>query len=248
MSIGTSALAGRMTRITTTGAAAVALAAVSALGVATPASAALAAPQGFLRALRTSKLGRRGGPLALAATLAVALLAAMAVAAPVHAATQSDRFDVQMSSAHLTAAQRATLKAEVATYVTSTNGNQTAANVVAFAGGEVRIALPGEAYPRDFALPEVVNPDPDPCLTGPVGSGYFCAYQGSSYAGTEYAWYHCGTYSIPFHHGGSWINDQSSGTVARMYNSSGKDIFNTPPAYSSDANADWWPVWQVKNC
>ena len=198
--------------------------------------------------LRITGLGRRGGPMALAATPATALLAAMAVVTPAHAASQSDRFEAQMSSAHLTAEQRTTLKAEVATYVKATHGHQTAANVVAFTGGEVRIALPGEAYPRDFATPNIVNPDPDPCLTGPAGSGYFCAYQGSSYQGTEYAWYDCGTYSIPFHHGGSWINDQSKGTVARMYNKSGTDIFNTPPAFSDDPNGDWWPVWKVKNC
>lgn len=64
--------------------------------------------------LPTLRFGRRGGPMALVAALAVALLAATAVVAPVHAAAQSDRFEAQMSSAHLTAAQRATLKAEIA--------------------------------------------------------------------------------------------------------------------------------------
>lgn len=77
---------------------------------------------------------------------------------------------------------------------------------------------------------------------------YFCAYSGNYYTGTKIEMYYCEFYGMPFSGTGSWVNNQTSGTVARFYNQYYSQIQKTPPAPSSGLGQDWTPVYYVKPC
>ncbi|MCD9193476.1 peptidase inhibitor family I36 protein [Streptomyces albireticuli] len=80
---------------------------------------------------------------------------------------------------------------------------------------------------------------------------YFCGYSQANYKGTLWKITKCNVYyEIPdgWNSGGSWYNNQSNGTVARMYDKNKKLIYSTPPAASGDPTGNWGPVWYVKAC
>ncbi|ARZ71682.1 peptidase inhibitor family I36 protein [Streptomyces sp. HU2014] len=80
---------------------------------------------------------------------------------------------------------------------------------------------------------------------------YFCGYPKANYQGTAWKITKCNVYyEIPdgWNSGGSWYNNQSKGTVARMYDKNKKLIYSTPPAASGDPTGNWGPVWYVKAC
>jgi Peptidase inhibitor family I36 len=78
--------------------------------------------------------------------------------------------------------------------------------------------------------------------------GYFCAYSGTNFTGSVIKMYECKSYTIPWSGNGSWINNQSTGTKAKMYGAGGNLIYTTPGAYSSDSSGDWTSVYNVRNC
>lgn len=78
-----------------------------------------------------------------------------------------------------------------------------------------------------------------------------CAWKGSYYTGDFWERGKCNVYpEIPdgWNSGGSWWNNQTPGTVARMYGKSDNLVYQTPPASSYDPTGDWGPVWYVKPC
>ncbi|MFE6869547.1 hypothetical protein ACFVFS_23705 [Kitasatospora sp. NPDC057692] len=158
-------------------------------------------------------------------------------------------FAAQAGGGQLTQAQSAALKAESARYLNLPGAKQVAPNKIEFDGGEVLVAIPGEANPRSLGGTKAAAVDH--CLDPgqPMYNGWFCAYEKDDFQGTEVQWYKCGTYPVDFatHHG-SWSNNQHKGRQARMYDKNGKLIYTTPPAYSSDNRGNWWPVWTVKPC
>ncbi|MFJ3339225.1 hypothetical protein [Streptomyces sp. NPDC086766] len=183
------------------------------------------------------------------AVAALAMLGTSLAAAPsASAAPHTDRFAAQARAAHLTDAQSASLRSEVDRILVKTGGKQVALNEIDLNGqGRVMVAIPGETHPRDFvsAAGAVYS---DPCLEGPVYSGYFCAYSQPTFQGSEIQMYYCQSYSMPWGGYGSWVNDQTAGTRARFYGSGGSLLYTTPGAYSSNQNYYWTPVWTIRPC
>lgn len=79
---------------------------------------------------------------------------------------------------------------------------------------------------------------------------YFCGYKKANFKELAFKFKDCYMQEIPdgLNSGGSWYNNQSSGTKARMYDKNKRLIYTTPGAPSSDAQADWRPVWYVDAC
>lgn len=169
--------------------------------------------------------------------------------APAHS-----RFAQQAESAHLTSAQTTALQADVDRYLKKMGGTQVALNKIDLKGkGEILVALPGEAHPRDFASGNGMRAAADPCLGVAGVSGNFCAYQRDNFSGSIIKMRQCNTkyYVSTWGKGGSWVNDQTRNLEsrrARMYNPNGTMIYKTPRAYSSDAHGDWNPVRYVIPC
>ncbi|MFJ4874057.1 hypothetical protein ACIP93_02375 [Streptomyces sp. NPDC088745] len=73
--------------------------------------------------------------------------------------------------------------------------------------------------------------------------GYLCM----EVRGTVFNYYKCQTWTVSNWYGtGPWINNQTSGTVARFYGKSGNQLW-TSTAYSS-GTADWAPVYSLRPC
>ncbi|WOX16263.1 hypothetical protein [Streptomyces sp. N50] len=150
----------------------------------------------------------------------------------------------QAKQAGLTASQTSALQNEVDRYLAQMGGKQVAANVIDLGGKNLMfVALPGEAHPRDMTKGALV----DHCWPG-VTDGYFCAYAGGNFTGTSIPMYNCARYRIPWTANGSWINNQTIGTVANFLDDSGVSRWHDGGAYSDDADAPWYWVHWVKNC
>ncbi|MEU3752989.1 peptidase inhibitor family I36 protein [Streptomyces olivoreticuli] len=191
--------------------------------------------------IRTKRL------LAVPACVALALTAGLGAS---HAtAAEGGRYAAQAEHAGLTGAQSVALQKDVDRYVARTGGKQVSANRVDVRGGFVLVAVPGEKYARD--LRTTTHP------TSAADCNYlnFCGWPKANYEGTVWQHSSCNIYwEIPngWNSGGSWWNNQSKGTVARMYNKSKHLVYSTPPAQvgngSYDAHGNWHPVWYVKVC
>jgi hypothetical protein len=150
-------------------------------------------------------------------------------------------FAVQAERAGLSSAQAKALQATVRARIAELGGEQIAPNKVRLTKDvTLTVVVPGEKYVRE--------------LDQPVGTlaacnyYYFCAYSGTYFSGDQINMYSCRSYSIPWVGNGSWDNNQSTGTRARMYNSAGSLIYTTPGARSYDNVGDWTSVYTVRNC
>ncbi|MFJ9909756.1 hypothetical protein ACIRVK_44395 [Streptomyces sp. NPDC101152] len=181
----------------------------------------------------------------MAAMAVLALVLSLQAGAPARAAGLS--FAAQAEQAGLSSQQAKALQSKVDHYLEATGGKQVSPNEIDYKDGNLRVVIPGEAHPRDFSSKAAKQVTADHCNGAPKYNGYFCAYSGSYYTGDTRQWYTCGTYSMPFHHGGSWINNQTKNQAANMYNSNGDDIFWTF-AFDEDPTGDWWHVWTVELC
>ncbi|MEU4795805.1 hypothetical protein [Streptomyces sp. NPDC023327] len=79
---------------------------------------------------------------------------------------------------------------------------------------------------------------------------YFCGYKDANFKRLAFKFKDCYMQEIPdgLNSGGSWYNNQSAGTKAKMYNKAKQLIYTTPGAPSKDAYGDWGPVWYVDAC
>ena len=87
----------------------------------------------------------------------------------------------------------------------------------------------------------------DPCAQ-PVVYGYFCAYSGRNDTGTSIPMWNCRLYDIPWSANGSWISNQTTGTVANFLDGNGVSCWHDSGAFTSDDDAPWYWVRWVKNC
>ncbi|GAA1331861.1 hypothetical protein [Saccharothrix algeriensis] len=183
----------------------------------------------------------RLGTVLLSAVLSIGGAAA-AHAAPV----VGGDFAAQGAAAGLTTAQVDTLQAEADGYLEELGGRQVALNRIELDGATIRIALPGEAQPRKLG-PGALDAN---CDGRHADHLHFCAYRGEGFTGTHIDMYACKVYDIPetWVGPGSWDNNQSKNTVARMMNDAGTVIYETPPAHSKDASGSWTPVDRMRNC
>jgi hypothetical protein len=78
---------------------------------------------------------------------------------------------------------------------------------------------------------------------------WFCAYPSTNFGGTPIKMFKCNVdVFIPFVGSGSWINNQTTGTRAKMKDINHNVIFTTPGAFSADASGDWTLVYYVQAC
>ncbi len=181
-----------------------------------------------------------------AALLGAAVITAPAVASGTQNGTASFRAEAVRDG--LSSQQISGLQKQVDSFVAKSGGTQIAANKVALKGGSVTFTVPGEKYARD--LNSGLNGN-DPATAAASCAYYnFCGYKGANFSGAQWNVASCSLHEVPdgWNSGGSWINNQSTGTRARMYNKSKSLIYTTPGAYSSDAYGDWGPVWYVRPC
>ncbi|GGU37809.1 peptidase inhibitor family I36 protein [Streptomyces lavendofoliae] len=190
----------------------------------------------------------------IAVAAGAALLAATGIAAPTfasdsgRAANGTAAFRAEAVRDGLSAQQISGLQQKVDAFIAESGGKQIAANKVAVEGGSVTFTVPGEKYAR--ALNSGLNGNSPATAAASCPYYYFCGYKGSNFTGEQWNRSSCVLHEIPdgWNSGGSWINNQSGDTRARMYNKSKSLIYTTPPAYSSDADGDWGPVWYVRPC
>ncbi|MFG1713876.1 hypothetical protein [Micromonospora sp. NPDC049203] len=171
--------------------------------------------------------------------------------APAHAESSSrvddNSFASQARAGKLSERQAEALQGRVDVYLQKTGGKQISLNEIKLDNGVLRVAVPGEAHPRDFVNAPTSVALADRCLDG-QNNGWFCAYSSTGFQGDTLQWYTCGTYNMPWTGYGSWRNNQTSGTVAKFINASGSVIYSTPGAYSSSLSYVWTPVYKVKPC
>jgi len=181
----------------------------------------------------------------LAAVFATAIAAGSANASP---SGDHSNFVEQGRAVGLTADQIGTLQAKTDAYLAKLGGTQVALNKIDLNGkAAVFVALPGEDHPRALP-PQYGAQSTDVNCTGGADFLHFCAYSGSNLTGDQIDMYTCDRYFMPFGSGGSWDNDQSTGTRAAFYRQDNSLIHFTDPAHSRNLSANWLPVYWVRNC
>ncbi|MES9511888.1 hypothetical protein ABWJ92_36805 [Streptomyces sp. NPDC000609] len=182
------------------------------------------------------------------ATLAsvCALLTGFTVAGTASAAAPSGEsraatFAAQAHKEGLTDADAAALQRRVDGYLTTMGGKQVAANKIDLGGGSsVVLTLPGEKRARELTGTKRIL---DSC-----DSKTFCAFQNSQWWGDQIQMYRCDDYIIPWTTIGSWINNQSTGTVAQFKDNTATVRWVDGGAFAQDDTADWSWVLFVNNC
>lgn len=175
--------------------------------------------------------------------VASALLTAAALFSSPSPAAAAPSYHAQGFAAGLTAQQVSWLQGQVDQYTAAAGGRQTSLNTVDINGkAELRVALPGEAHPRNFTTKLTT-----PC-DGGAARGYLCLYRGTYGSGTQIAMYECTTINLPGWSGnGSWGNSQTPGTVS-YYLGRYYGIADRLVAQGYNHVYNWTPVWHVQNC
>ncbi|UQA96665.1 hypothetical protein [Streptomyces halobius] len=179
------------------------------------------------------------------------LFGALMTAGPASAGQEATTagFTAQARAAGLSASQADALQEKVKRYLDTMGGKQVAPDRIQLDGGMVYLTVPGEKNPRDLAAEAGAAPYYNPCAGGGADYKHMCAYRSTNFSGDTVDMYTCKRYYFSTWGGrGSWDNNQTTGTVARMYNPSGSLIYRTPPAHSWDANGSWDPVRSIVNC
>jgi len=180
-----------------------------------------------------------------AVAVAILALAFSASTASASTADSTSLYASQAKQAGLTTSQAAKLQKEVDRYLAQTGGKQVAANVIDLGHKSLMfVALPGEAHPRDMTNGVLY----DPCSLGYADYQYFCAYSDIGFEGSSIPMYKCQLYQIPWIANGSWINNQTQGTVAQFLDNNGRVGWQDPGAFYVDGNAPWYWVHWIRNC
>ncbi|MFJ9629585.1 hypothetical protein ACIRU8_17940 [Streptomyces sp. NPDC101175] len=187
---------------------------------------------------------RYGAGRGLFTVLAVGLLllaSATGVAVGANGTARAD-FSAQARELGLTTSQARELQARADTYVATTGGTQVSVNKILLGDrGEIELALPGgKTGPSANA---VRKPLVELC------PGYtMCAWKNTWYTGDKISMWACYNYRIPWLENGSWINNQSKGTVANFLDDYGVSQWHDAGAFSQDPDAPWYWVHWIKNC
>ncbi|MET7703599.1 hypothetical protein [Streptomyces sp. NPDC005485] len=192
---------------------------------------------------RTRRFARLGRALAASAATFVVLAASTGQAG---AAEGGPGFAAQARAAGLTGAEAVTLQNRVDRYLAEMGGTQVAANRIDLGGrSSVTVRLPGEKAARD--------------LSGSPASGavsgrdrcdykYMCAFSDTIFRGDRIDMYVCDDYPIPWSNDGSWVNNQTAGTVSQFKDKQGHVGWHDGGAYEEDISAPWYWVYDVRNC
>ncbi|MEW1719334.1 hypothetical protein [Streptomyces sp. NPDC093109] len=174
---------------------------------------------------------------AAVALVAVPVVTTSASAAPASAPSSAGQaaYAAQAVEAGLTGQQAAGLQADVdAALARQVGARQVSANRIAFDGGSATLAAPGQSGARDLAAPQAAPS---------CANGYLCIIDGR---GTRYEYYTCGYYSFSGIGDGTFNNNQTSGTVARFYNSDGSQRWTSTA--KATGTASWTPVYYIRPC
>ncbi|MCW2914264.1 MAG: hypothetical protein JWN52_2332 [Actinomycetia bacterium] len=164
---------------------------------------------------------------------------------PSPSAHQKSEFVAQARRAGLTASQATHLQSRVNGYLKRLGGTQVAINKIVLGKKDILLlALPGEKRARDLSI----SPKPLPAAANTCHYGYFCAYSSTNFYGDAINMYSCAVYSITWVTRGSWSNNQSKGTKAKMYSYSGGVVYTTPGAPYVATNGNWNGIGAVQNC
>ncbi|MEU5366553.1 hypothetical protein ABZ354_24275 [Streptomyces sp. NPDC005925] len=169
---------------------------------------------------------------AVAALIVGPALSGSASAEPT--ATQSE-YTRQSLEAGLTGTQAASLQQQVDEYLaTHPDARQVSANRLTTEGGSVTLPAPGQSPARDLASPETALA---------CAGGHLCIVDGR---GRNYDYYYCGSYGFDGVGDGTFNNNQTTGTVARFYNSDGSLRWSNRAKASGTAS--WTPVFSIRPC
>jgi hypothetical protein len=155
-------------------------------------------------------------------------------------------FRTQAGTSGLTIKQSTMIQAAVDYYVDATGGKQISYNIVDVKG--VKLVFPTPKADSKAISPAEVRGCPD---------YYFCMWRKTSWGGgwpdgpdPDLRFYFCPKTEIYNWVGdGSYINNQTEGTIAIFYGSNGIALVGaSKPAYSSDDSYDWDPVYFVDPC
>ncbi len=170
-----------------------------------------------------------------AAAAALVVGPALSGSASAEPAAAQSAYARQARAAGLTGAQAAELQQQVDRYLTThPDARQVSANRLTTEGGAVTIPAPGESRVRDLASPEAAVA---------CGEGHLCIVDGR---GRHYDYYRCGRYSFDGIGDGTFNNNQTTGTVARFYNSDGSLRWSNRA--KDTGTASWTPVFFVQPC
>ncbi|HET9382602.1 MAG TPA: hypothetical protein VFP69_17475 [Streptomyces sp.] len=141
----------------------------------------------------------------------------------------------QAVRAGLTGSEAAALQQQVDRYLATHPGaRQVSANRLTTEGGAVTIPAPGASPARDLASPEAAVA---------CSEGHLCIVDGR---GRHYDYWRCGRYGFDGVGDGTFNNNQTSGTVARFYNSDG--TLRWTHRAKGSGTASWTPVFAVEPC
>jgi hypothetical protein len=184
--------------------------------------------------------------VALAVTLFALLAGTSAASATAGTDSSQAGFAAQAKGLGLTSSQAKALQSKADGYLAKTNGFQVSANKIRLDSGAVMtLALPGEKFARNLGAKATAGTQSAAYI---CGYGHMCAYSGTFYSGDVIDMWACRYYPIPWSGDGSWINNQTTGTVAWFINSSGGIGWASPGAFSFDDVAPWGWVFSVNNC
>ena len=167
-------------------------------------------------------------PLAMGAA-AVVLLASQVLAGSATAAQAPD-YVAQAKARGLTAAQADRLQNRVEEFLDKhPDSKQIAAGKATIPGGTVTFAVPGATTASTAAIT--------------CGSGWLCIEDGY---GNRYEYFKCGYYDFYGAGDGVFTNNQTSGTVARLFNHDGS--LRWWHWAKGSGTASWTPVWHIRPC
>lgn len=156
-------------------------------------------------------------------------------------------FRGQAGKAGLTSKQSTLIQAAVDYYVDATGGKQISYNTVDVKGARL-------VFPTPKADSKAIGPTAE--VRG-CPDGWFCMWHATAWGGgwpdgpdPDFRLYYCDKVRISGWVGnGSYINNQSTGTIARFYANNGTtQVGQSLPAYGSDGSYNWSPVYHVDPC
>lgn len=175
--------------------------------------------------------------------VAVTLAVAATVTGAAHAtAAPEPAFAAQARTLGLSDTQASDLQKEVAGYLGKLGGTQVAVNKIDLGnGGFVLLALPGETYARDLERPSVTGAASCPYL-------HLCAFKRTNFNGNIIAVFDCSDpENIPWTTTGSYVNNQTPGTVGTFRLTNGNDS-RTGPAYYERTPWNWLTTARIDAC
>ncbi|MEV5240955.1 hypothetical protein AB0K89_17895 [Streptomyces cinnamoneus] len=179
-----------------------------------------------------------------ATAVAATALAGSLIGTAASATTARADFAAQAQQAGLTGSQARELQSRVDGYLATTGGRQTAANKIETGAGTLVLTLPGEEKARDLDAKAGAA-----ARLGACPYENFCMYRGTYYTGDQLNLYHCRDHALSNWRGwGSWVNNQTPGTQARLLDRNHGVVTTTAGAYSWEANYYWEPIWYVRPC